>query len=102
MIPETEPVAPHSGRPAESLRPSQLTAALALGLRDPGHATGDAGPWNDDVVSPVAQARNTEGLAFMIAGGAAFVAGLIIGDDVGTIIAVGGVGLGVYGIIIYF
>jgi hypothetical protein len=38
----------------------------------------------------------------MIGGAAAFVGGLIIGGTGGTIIAVGGVGLGVYGAIIYF
>lgn len=42
------------------------------------------------------------GLGFMIGGAAAFVGGLIIGGTGGTIIAAGGVGLGVYGAIIYF
>ena len=38
----------------------------------------------------------------MIGGAAAFVGGLIIGGTAGTLIAAGGVGLGVYGAIIYF
>lgn len=45
---------------------------------------------------------SNRGKAYMIAGGAAFVGGLIIGDTAGTLIAVGGLGLGVYGAILYF
>jgi hypothetical protein len=42
------------------------------------------------------------GLRFMIGGAVAFVGGLIIGGTDGTFIAAAGVGLGVYGNIIYF
>ena len=38
----------------------------------------------------------------MIAGAAALVGGLIVGKDIGTILAAGGVMLGVYGVILYF
>ena len=34
-------------------------------------------------------------------GAAAFIGGLLIGDDIGTIIAAGGLGLGVYGLYLY-
>ena len=37
----------------------------------------------------------------MIVGGAAFVAGLIIGDDAGTIVMVGGAVIGLYGLYLY-
>jgi hypothetical protein len=39
--------------------------------------------------------------ALMIAGGAALVAGLIIGDDGGAILAVGGAVVGLYGLYLY-
>jgi hypothetical protein len=38
----------------------------------------------------------------MIGGAAALIGGLLIGGTAGTVVAVGGVGLGVYGAIIYF
>lgn len=91
-----------SRSPADALRPTPHTAALAVGVRDPADMVREDRSAADDDTSAAAQAKNSEGLAFMIAGGAAFVAGLIIGGDAGTVIAVAGVGLGVYGIIVYF
>ncbi|MGQ0650281.1 MAG: hypothetical protein ACT4P7_22295 [Gemmatimonadaceae bacterium] len=38
----------------------------------------------------------------MIVGGATFLGGLLIGDDVGTAIAVVGLGVGVYGLYLYY
>ena len=52
-------------------------------------------------LAPASKGSGT-GLGFMIGGAAAFVGGLLIGGTAGTIIAAGGVGLGVYGAIIYF
>jgi len=53
--------------------------------------------------APVAEGKGSAaGMGFMIGGAAAFVGGLIIGGTGGHIIAAGGVGLAVYGIIIYF
>jgi hypothetical protein len=48
------------------------------------------------------QVRNRRGVPFMIAGGAMFLAGAIIGDDGGTILVLGGIGVGAYGAYIYF
>jgi len=57
----------------------------------------------DAPAAPAAEGKGSgAGLGFMIGGAAAFVGGLIIGGTAGTIIAAGGVGLGVYGAIIYF
>lgn len=39
--------------------------------------------------------------ALMIVGGAIFLAGAIIGDDAGTIIMIGGAGIGIYGLYLY-
>jgi hypothetical protein len=48
------------------------------------------------------QVRNRRGIPFMIAGGAMFLAGAIIGDDGGTILILGGIGVGAYGAYVYF
>jgi hypothetical protein len=48
------------------------------------------------------QVRNRRGVPFMIAGGAMFLAGAIIGDDGGTILLLGGIGVGAYGAYVYF
>lgn len=51
------------------------------------------------------QRRTSQGFgqaqAMMIAGGAAVIVGLVIGDDVGTLIAVGGAVIGLYGLYMY-
>jgi hypothetical protein len=41
------------------------------------------------------------GVGLMILGGAALITGLIIGDDAGTVIAVGGAIVGLYGLYVY-
>ena len=53
-----------------------------------------------DLVQP--QLRNRSGRVYMIAGVAAFIGGLLIDGDVGTLIAAGGVVMGVYGILLYY
>ena len=54
-------------------------------------------------VSNAAQRRRGLGqpIALMVVGGAALLAGLIIGDDAGTVIAVGGALIGLYGLYEY-
>ena len=54
-------------------------------------------------VSSAAQRRAGLGqpVALMVVGGAALLAGLIIGDDAGTVIAVGGALVGLYGLYEY-
>ena len=42
-----------------------------------------------------------EGRVFALVGGAAVIAGVLIGDDVGTVMAIGGAGLGLYGLYIW-
>jgi len=49
----------------------------------------------------LAQSRTRRGQTLMIVGGAAFLAGLIIGDDAGTAIAVGGAAIGLYGLYLW-
>jgi hypothetical protein len=58
-----------------------------------------------DSLSLEPQHRKSQGFgqagALMIAGGAGVVVGLLIGDDVGTLIAVGGAIVGLYGLYMY-
>lgn len=42
-----------------------------------------------------------EGRAFALVGGAAVIAGILIGGDAGTVVAIGGAGLGLYGLYIW-
>jgi hypothetical protein len=49
----------------------------------------------------VVQSRVRRGQTLMIVGGAAFLAGLIIGDDAGTAVAVGGAVIGLYGLYLW-
>ncbi len=42
------------------------------------------------------------GTGLIIAGGALFIAGLLIGDDAGTVVAVAGAAIGAYGLYLYF
>lgn len=53
-----------------------------------------------DAPRPVALAagRTGRGQALAIVGGAAFLGGLLIGDNAGTAIAIGGLAVGVYGL----
>jgi hypothetical protein len=50
---------------------------------------------------PVMQ-RRSSGTPYMIAGGALLVAGLLIGGDAGTLVAVGGAVIGAYGLFLHF
>jgi hypothetical protein len=42
-----------------------------------------------------------EGRVFALVGGAAVIAGVLIGGDAGTVIAIGGAGLGLYGLYVW-
>jgi hypothetical protein len=46
--------------------------------------------------------RRGSGTGLIIAGGALFVAGLLVGGDAGTVLAVTGAAIGAYGLYLYF
>jgi hypothetical protein len=61
-------------------------------------------PVSSEARAPNAQARRAglgRPIALMAVGGAALLTGLIIGDDAGTVIAVGGAVIGLYGLYQY-
>ena len=59
----------------------------------------------EEVRTPSTIAMQNRGLSqaevLMIVGGAAFLAGAIIGDDAGTLIMIGGAGIGLWGLYLY-
>lgn len=103
----TPPVgaAPSGAATAVAVNPSATTSATAAG---PLASTARVG-----VQARTAAAASLEvaelqpanlrkrGMPQMIIGGAALIGGLIIGDDVGTVVALGGLGFGLYGLYLY-
>jgi hypothetical protein len=92
-VERTDAARPHPMSAAPAI-PSRDAASVAVRAPVAGRATaGD--------VEPAAAAAFGRGETLMIVGGAALLAGLIIGDDAGTVIAVGGAVVGLYGLYLY-
>ena len=53
------------------------------------------------VNASAARMGRREGRALALVGAAAVVAGILIGDDAGTVIAIGGAGIGLYGLYVW-
>lgn len=85
--------APTTAAPAIPSRDAARVAVRAPVATDPAS--------REDARSTVAAAQFGRGETLMIVGGAALLAGLIIGDDAGTVIAVGGAVVGIYGLYLY-
>ena len=83
--------------------PAALAALLELRPGQAGFA-GDfaAGEGESGGSGGEASGGSGKGKTYMIVGGAAFVGGLIIGNTLGNIIAAVGLGVGIYGAVIYF
>ena len=92
----SEGVAAVAPRPAADLGPTM--AAAGVGAR-PYAAAHNA----DDEALATMRRRSSvsHSEALMIVGGAAFVAGALIGGDAGTIVMVGGAAVGLYGLYLY-
>jgi hypothetical protein len=76
-----------AGPSGPSLRSSELSPRLA-----------SVTPMDANVMR---RPSHSSGVGLMILGGAALITGLIIGDDAGTVIAVGGAIIGLYGLYVY-
>ena len=86
--------------------PAPAPAPVALAERGPTMQSAAIAPKLDitgENEAALAAARRPFGLSqtLMIVGGAAFLAGAIIGDDAGTVMMVGGAGVGLYGLYLY-
>lgn len=80
--------------PAETFAVGPTARGAAVGVRAIAPASTDRA-----LLAGVQQGRNVgQSKALMIVGGAALVAGLIIGDDAGALLAVGGAVVGLYGL----
>jgi len=89
--------------PVVSETPETSAAQPAVGPTLEGATVGFRRPVTQTAHAPVvvAATRGSNSAALMIVGGAAFLAGAIIGGDAGTIIMVGGAGVGLYGLYLY-
>jgi hypothetical protein len=99
-------------QPAAAQMPSATAPQVTQSLS---HGPGASGPtlaaarlgYSDDFEQPTTvnaaakRMAKREGRALALVGGAAVIAGLLIGDDAGTVIAIGGAGLGLYGLYVW-
>jgi hypothetical protein len=83
--------------PAAPLAATSLAPTLAATRA--GFSSDEAPPQTVNVSA--ARMGRREGRALALVGGAAVIAGLLIGDDAGTVIAIGGAGIGLYGLYIW-
>lgn len=79
--------------------PGPTMSAAAVALRAPADAP--ALEERQARADDAANARMTQSQTLMFVGGAMFLAGAIIGGDAGTIIMVGGAGIGLWGLYQY-
>lgn len=105
--------------PAAGAQAFDATSSIAPAATPSAEATAPVGPARDALragvaVRPAATAAASEavpqlaqpnlrrrGVPQMVIGGAALVGGLIIGDDVGTLVSLAGLGYGLYGLYLY-
>lgn len=90
---------PAPERPAAVAGPALAAAPAALGAP----TRFETAPVSQEDAALQARARNgfSQSQVLMIVGGAALLTGLIIGEDAGTVLAVGGAGVGLYGLYRY-
>jgi hypothetical protein len=95
--------APASPTPAVSMAVSASGNSLAptLATTRLGFSPDEAQPLT--VNAPAARVGKREGRALALVGGTAVIAGILISDEVdaGTVIAIGGLGLGLYGLYVW-
>ena len=87
-------------------QPAVASLSSAPGPVGPTLAAARLGYSNDyeqptEVNAAASRMAKREGRALALVGGAAVIAGLLIGDDAGTVIAIGGAGLGLYGLYVW-
>jgi hypothetical protein len=87
--------------PARADAPSVDTARVGPTL-DAARVAASEPRSHELTITAAAQRRNLgQPIALMVVGGAALLTGLIIGDDAGTVIAIGGALVGLYGLYEY-
>ena len=90
---------PRAAATAESRTPVGPTVAAEAVAARPAAAARNA---DESALAPMRRrAAFSQAQTLMIVGGAAFVAGALIGDDAGTVVMVGGAAVGLYGLYLY-
>lgn len=103
LAPRT-PIVDVAARTSSPLADSTVTDARTAGPTNDAARVAVSHPTSRELkLSAAAQRRAGLGqpIALMVVGGAALLTGLIIGDDAGTVIAVGGALVGLYGLYEY-
>lgn len=86
------PSPPAAAAPGTSLAPTLAATHIGFPAEEPPPLT---------VNASAARVGPREGRVFALVGGAALISGLLIGGDAGTVIAIGGAGLGLYGLYVW-
>lgn len=97
----SRPAAAQGPAPVSAAAPATAPVSYAptLAATRLGYSVADQTPL--EVNASAARMGRREGRAFALVGGAAVIAGILIGGDAGTVIAIGGAGLGLYGLYIW-
>ena len=97
----SRPAAAQSPDPAPAVAPTTAAVSYAptLAATRLGVSVDDQAPLT--VNASAARMGRREGRALALVGAAAVIAGILIGDDAGTVIAIGGAGIGLYGLYIW-
>lgn len=94
---------PTTATTAESLRERLMPAGVAALVTAPAAMVEKTETKETTPAPTVVVARRSSGVGLMIAGGALFVAGLLVDDDdAGTVLVLAGAGIGAYGLYLYF
>lgn len=94
----SHPAAAQAPSPGAAVAPA-ISLAPTLAATRIGFPAEDQAPLA--VNASAARMGPREGRVFAIVGGAALISGLLIGGDAGTVIAIGGAGVGLYGLYIW-
>src|SRR5438552_2077850 len=99
VVEQQEPAVTPAQTPAQQLQPQAASALLTA----PAPSVAQLSE-SKNVPSQPARAphRHGPGFGLMVAGGALFVAGLLVGGGAGTAMAIGGAVVGAYGLYVYF
>lgn len=101
--PVTVTSVPAPGTPADGLAASAFRqGAESMAVLAPSMVTAPLLKAGNVEEAILLQARDRRGVPLMASGAALLVAGLLIGGDVGTLVALGGAVIGAYGVFLYF
>jgi hypothetical protein len=99
VLARPHPAAAQAAAPSPVATAASTSVGPTLAAARVGISTEDPAPL---AVNPAASRMSRrEGRIFALVGGAAVITGILIGGDAGTVIAIGGAGLGLYGLYIW-